>query len=583
MSSTTQDMPNVENAQVKTVQAATAAKQWTTMLGLMLGSALLVFLYCRHMVNGLVSPDAMDFAQCARNLLQGHGFVTQILHPLALTHGSNSLHQPDTTHGILYPFVLALGFGMFGAKDAVVIAVSSLFYVLTGPLIFLLARRLFNVRAGWIAALIFLTNGSILEYAASGTHITLFLFLATCLFYTLHGMAGSPPAPGGQEEAPSLPKTSYLLAGILTGLLYLTDPLFLWIVPVMLAAAVRMSPGRPFNALVWFGLPLLALLVPAMVRFGQLTGNPLFGLRGSELWMGTEMLPGLMGYRISPEHFLADRGTGLSIVRKLLLAAVEGIALIPRMPGSWILLFVAPSLVYQYSNPSATRLRSILLWCLLTTLVGGLFFSPNPIRLMIVFPALLIFAVAFLQYTLEAARLKPEKIWAVCAGLGLVLLSPLAGDLIKTRYPATVEEAGVTRALTKQMPAGDVSFSDQPWLVAWYGERASIWIPVEDQSLTDLRQQFPKARWLFLTKQTPGLSPEWDETYRGLLQWNQAYRRAQKANTPLPQSVQISGSQIPLLKALDGFETVPPLHGEGQPLTIVVAEAPASTQKAQLP
>jgi hypothetical protein len=260
---------------------------------------------------------------------------------------------------------------------------------------------------------------------------------------------------------------------------------------------------------------------------------------------------------------------------------VDDIALLPRMPGSWILLFVAPSLVYQYSNPSATRLRGILLWCLLAMLIGGLFFTPYPVRLMIVFPTLLIFAVAFLQHTLDAARLPPGKVWTVCAGLGLVLLSPLVGDMIKTRYPATVVEAGAARALTSQMPVGEVVFSDRPWLTAWYGERASIWIPAEDETLTDLRRQFPQARWLFLTQQATALSPEWDQTYRGLLGWNQQYYRARAAHAPLPASVRISGSQFPLLKALDGFETVPPVE-PGIP-SVILAESPASTQRAALP
>jgi len=574
------------------------AKHWTTMLWLVLGSILLDFLYCRRTVSGLVNPDAMDFAQCAHNLVQGHGFVTQILPPLALTQNTHGLAQPDMVHGVLYPFVLALGFGMFGAKDAVVIAISGLFYVLTVPLIYLLGRRLFGAKVGWIAALIFLTNGTILEYAASGTHITLSLFLATGLFYALHvvATAARSPEPANRSTGKSAPptgvstatvedlpppKSGFLLAGILTGLLYLTDPLFLWVAPLMLIMVFRMYPRRYLPVLLWFGAPLLALLLPCMARFGALTGNPFFGLRGAELWMGTDLHPGLIGYRIFAEHFYAETGTMLSVMRKLCLALIDAIALLPKMPGSWILLFIAPSLVYQYSNPSATRLRSILLWCLVTMLMGSLFFSPNPIRLMIVFPALLIFAVAFLLHTVEAARLKPEKQWAVGAVLGMALLSPLAGDVIKTRYPVKTPEAAIARELARQMPAGDLCFSDQPWMMAWYGERASIWMPYEDQSIADLRKQFPQARWLFLTRQTPGLSSEWDETYRSLMAWNQQYRRAQGSEEPLPSKLRIPSSPIPLLKALEGFVTTPPF-GEGAP-TVIVAEAPASTQKAALP
>jgi hypothetical protein len=235
MNSITQSTPDAEIPAVKPGNT----RQGRILLGLVLGSILLDFLYCRHMVSGLINPDAMDFAQCARNLLQGHGFTTQILSPLALTHSSKVLQQPEMIHGVFYPFLLALGFGIFGAKDAVVIALSGLFYVLTVPVIYFLGRRLFNVRVGWIAALIFLTNGTILDYAASGTHITLFLFLATCLFNTLHVMANTASTKDGQKEVASRLGPTYLLAGILTGLLYLTDPLFLWLMPVLIVAVVR--------------------------------------------------------------------------------------------------------------------------------------------------------------------------------------------------------------------------------------------------------------------------------------------------------------------------------------------------------
>lgn len=583
MSSTTQASPSGEKPQGK-ASRHTPTQQWTAVLGLLLGALLLCFLYCRHMISGLIQPDAMDFAQCGRNLLQGHGFVTQILHPLALSKSADPLHQPDMTHGILYPFVLALGFGMFGAKDAVVIGVSGLFYALTAPLIFLLGRRLFDTRVGWIAALVYLTNGTILEYAASGTHITLFLFLGTCLFYALYIMAVGvkQPAKEGGEESTALPRLPSLLAGFLAGLLYLTDPTFLWMIPVLVWAVARMSPRRPLAALSWFGLPMLLLILPAMLRFAQLTGNPLFGLRGSELWMGTEAHPGLLGYRMSAERFGIERATGLALGRKLILAAVDMIALLPQMPGSWILLFIAPSLVYQYSNASATRLRSTLLWSLVALAFGGLFFSAFPMRLMIVFPTLLIFAVAFLLHTLDAAKLKSEKVWAVSIGMGMLLLAPLVGNLIKTRYPASTPEANFIRPLARQIPATDVTFSDQPWLMAWYGEHASIWLPSDDLILTDLRNQFPAARWIVATRTTPGISPEWDETYRGLLGWARNYSRALAANASPPPAFQIHGSTIPLLKALEGFNTVPPEAGNDLP-TVVILHAPASEPQPKTP
>src|SRR5689334_17775228 len=159
---------------------------------------LLLVLYCRVMFPGLTNPDAMDFAQLGRNLSSGQGFVTHMLRPLALEHGPNILHQPEVTHGPLYPFILALAFGIFGSKDAVVAGVSGIFYLLTIPVLYILSVRLFNRAVGILTALIFIGNALMLEYASSGLHITLYIFLATCLFLTV-----SHFAPPTLEASPS--------------------------------------------------------------------------------------------------------------------------------------------------------------------------------------------------------------------------------------------------------------------------------------------------------------------------------------------------------------------------------------------
>ena len=48
----------------------------------------------------------------------------------------------------------------------------------------------------------------------------------------------------------------------------------------------------------------------------------------------------------------------------------------------------------------------------------------------------------------------PVRIHVVCTVLGIALLSPLIGDLIRARYPATVPEAKVAHALARARRAG---------------------------------------------------------------------------------------------------------------------------------
>src|SRR5207237_533585 len=112
-------------------------------------------------------------------------------------------------------------------------------------------------------------NALLLEYAASGLHITLYVFLTTCLLLTMYDLAARPRSPGSPLRS-ALPKNKLILAGILTGLLYLTDPIFFWIMPVILVLVIQLNPERRLQAALWFLLPLAVLVLPWMVRNGRL-------------------------------------------------------------------------------------------------------------------------------------------------------------------------------------------------------------------------------------------------------------------------------------------------------------------------
>src|SRR5438067_13863244 len=71
--------------------------------------------------KGLNNSKAMDQAQIARNLEQGHGFTTEFIRPLAIWQtekhkGAGSFpvdNTPDTYHAPLNPFVNSLAFRVF--------------------------------------------------------------------------------------------------------------------------------------------------------------------------------------------------------------------------------------------------------------------------------------------------------------------------------------------------------------------------------------------------------------------------------------------------------------------------------------
>ena len=564
--------PNTEQSTRKTVPP----KRWPVLL-LTLGAILLLGFYSHFRVAGLVSPDAMDYAQIGRNLLAGHGLTTCILRPLALTDSSNPLAQPDLTHGPLYPFLLALAFGIAGVKDSVAIAMSGLFYVLTIPALYALGRRLFSPQLGLFAALIFLTNNAILDAAISGTPTTLLLLLATCLFLALfHAARGA--RKGADEATAKVVKGPFVLAGLLSGLLYLTDPILVWMLPVLVVAVPLLLPARQptrqAQAAGCFMLPLALLALPCMFRFGLMAGNPLLGLRGAELWMGTKTYPGFLAYRLTPDALLVGLNSVKGIGLKVLLSGAGALTSLLHLPAAWVLLFGLPGLFFGFADPALGRLRTIVFACLISVVGGSLFLVYDPAVLMVVFPGLLVFALHYLLHLVGQARL-PQVSRVLVVGLfGLALLSPMAASLVTTSQPATIAQAAVAKSLSDRSRPDEVVFSDQPWIVAWYADRPSVWIPVNETKMAAIRKQFVSARWLFLTPQAQSLSPEWNQAFEALMRWDMDFQATLRNGTAPPASYPIARNQSPITEALEGFAPVAPMEA-GLP-SAIVAMVPAS-------
>ncbi len=114
-----------------------------------------------------LSPDTLHNAVLARNLLEGHGYVIQIVQYHVGSFGS-VWHVPEM-HGLLQPFVLAGLFGLFGVADALVRVPGFLWLGLTGFLTFRLGRRLFGWPAGLLACAVVLGSPYLFLWAWIGT------------------------------------------------------------------------------------------------------------------------------------------------------------------------------------------------------------------------------------------------------------------------------------------------------------------------------------------------------------------------------------------------------------------------------
>lgn len=254
----------------------------------------------------------------------------------------------------------------------------------------------------------------------------------------------------------------------------------------------------------------------------------------------------------------------------MLLGAGQVIQAFPQVTASWVLAFLLPSLLFRFADPAANSLRRIMMWCFLALFVGTLLFSIQMPLFVALIPTMLVFSVAYLLHLIEQASLGRGSTLGVAALLAVAVVFPLVSDMALADRPQTLKEASAARALGGMTQKGEVSFSDQPWIVAWYADRPSLWIPTEDTQVARSRQRFPSARWLFLTDQAANFSPEWQYVYGSFQQRGAAYLQAAEGGKPPPGKLVISGKGPTLFAALDGFVSVDPVK-DGAPSAVIAA------------
>lgn len=516
----------------------------------------------------------MDFAQLGRNLIAGQGFTTYVLRPLALD-GANPFRQPDLVHGPLYPVILAFAFGALGARDGVAVGTSAFFYIATVPVLYLLGTRLFNRNVAGVSALFFALSSTMLHYALSGRHVTLLVFLFTSLLLVLYRVLTLWREGAAQPD--EQPRYPLLLAGGLTGLLYLADPQYFWVLLIVLVMVIRFSPARAVTAL-WFGVPLAVMVLPWMIRNLATSGNPVFGLQGFELLMNTDFYPGASGYRMTPQDVVPGTSIIFAVVKKLFVQSGKLIEQLPEMGAAWVLAFFLPSLFFGFRDPAAGVVRRMVIYSFLALFAATVMFTIEIGLFTALVPALLVFAVSYFLHLMQQAKLARPYQVTVGALLALTLLFPIFGNRNPEAETELRSEAQIAARLTQWSRRDEIILTDKPWMVAWYANRPALWVPAVEPRVKEMRSRFKEANWFFLTNDIRTDNMQWQYVFDAFQQWNLLTILARANRQEPPKPVQLHGKSMPLIEALDGFTTVD-VGTEYLPPAVVgyAPESPASS------
>jgi len=489
--------------------------------------------------SGALSLEAMNAAQVARNIGAGQGFSTSVL---PSSNVISSALAPDFGNAPLFPFLLSWLFAFGGERDGIVSALSLACFAVSATLLFALSRCLLkNLLGAFLTVAAFVFSLPILSAADAGSPLMLStaLTLAALLLMTPHQIvapevvapevvAPEVVAPNNtspvqsdnvqsdnavEEGAPNdtqrtnlknAPRRDvgrsnsrrYLLAGLLTGLCYLSQGASVFYLAPLLWFWTRHShrleetppaktPPAKRREAVAFALGLLLMVLPWLVRNTRLSGNPF----GDIQWSGV----------------LQSDAVGSQIVQNLARLAVET----AQSPQLWLMPFVIIAFWLRFPRSLESAKLGVLSAFLGYVAALACLIEYSNAAMVPLSPLLALLGVAaYLQLsgawlagsTAEALELSSRRSaprwaqefkrrWGLAAfasGLLLVLALPISRRIVAGAPAATVTLAQIVKPLTQAVPKERAIVTDLPVAVAWYANRRAVALPADTAALKTL-------------------------------------------------------------------------------------------------
>lgn len=479
---------------------------FAVLIALTLGNLFIFF-------RGLNAPQAMDQAQIAREISRGNGLTTKFVRPIAYAQAKETQQGAavsftnfrDTYHSPLNPLLNAAVLKLIGADDAdqwkmgenemvfpldrVIATVSTLCFLMSIGVSYLLISRIFDAKIAGVTAILMLFCEAYWNYSLSGLPQMFMLLLFSCAIYFTY-RAVEDNAEGRVPFAPGI------TAGVFFTLLSLTHYLGIWIaLGYIIFAAIAFKPRGLLGVIV-----LITILIPltfVMLRNSSISGTP-FGTAFLELYKGIGANSEEIVMRGSDLESSPLRNDGIlsSIIRTTLL---QSASLIPFLGGIIVapLFFVA--LLHPFKRASIANFRWALLIMFSISALGlaiyGISTDPlDPNQTHILFaPIMTAYGLAFLSIlwsriptiasTPALHNVHHIVIIVICA-LPLIISMPQ-----KVRIGMRLNDRGgvphwppyfapaLNLGLSKWLTDKQICFSDQPWAVAWYADRTSVWLP----------------------------------------------------------------------------------------------------------
>jgi 4-amino-4-deoxy-L-arabinose transferase-like glycosyltransferase len=516
--------------------------RWLQLALVAVGVLLLLLMYNLRAFKNMSTQEAMDAAQIARNLAEGNGYTTLFVRPFSLylikqksqrDHAGGTARaadpgclrgmHPDIANPPVYPVLLAglmkalpfnfaisrkpklfWGGGMRFLRyqpDFIISLFNQFLFLVVVASVFFLTCRLFDAAIARLSAVLLLGSELFWRFSVSGISTTLLLLLFVGLTGCLVFLEQEAREPKWKRGGVFLLAG---LAGLLVGVGGLTRYSFAWLIlPVVgyvIVVSAKQRLALSLTAIVTFA----AVLSPWLIRNYSVSGLPFGTASYTVLETSTAFPEDRLQRAIDPgfgssgptSHRVASAfwhafwqkliGNGRQIVRTDL----------PKLGGTWLSAFFLVGLFIQFRNPAVRRLRYFLLACLVllsvVQAVGHTQLSEDSPEinsenlLILVAPLVLVYGVSLFQLLLEQVQLPfPELRYLVIGLFGAVACLPLLLTFLPPRtstlayppyYPPSIQTAAGWAT------DEELTMSDIPWAVAWYGQTQCIWLTLNSYS-----------------------------------------------------------------------------------------------------
>ncbi|MEM7581919.1 MAG: glycosyltransferase family 39 protein [Acidobacteriota bacterium] len=242
-----------------------------------------------------VDRDAYDYAQIGRQIERGEGFTTLQTFPRHISY----MEQQGMLEGpwpslLRYPVSPALNaLAQTVITDPVTAATvqTGVCFLLSVPLLFLLAARVTNLLLASLATLLYVGDPRIWRDSANGMTESVALLILLAVL----NLASLPAVQEGK-------RSTWVALGLLSGLAYLTRTQLIVLVPLGLAW-ILFTVRRPvrLRTAVFFLASALLAVSPWLIRNARVTGDPTFAFTNSRnLLAHTESYTGIDRYLHEP-------------------------------------------------------------------------------------------------------------------------------------------------------------------------------------------------------------------------------------------------------------------------------------------